>query len=119
VPYLLDEFNHFWEDPFDSTDKNFAACAINRPNKVDGDGKSSMYLINHFLDVNIGIGSTSILVPDRSQASQTNAVSGAGSVDGQGNLCAQTWGRFPNVMLVDFFGDGDALTAGYIMNGIN
>jgi hypothetical protein len=78
-----------------------------------------MYLINHFLDVSIGVGKSTILVPDRSAAPQTNAVSGAGSVGDQGNRCAQQWGRYPNVMLVDFFGDGDPLDAGNLMNGVN
>jgi hypothetical protein len=119
VPYLLDEFNHFWEDPFDSTDPTFAECAINRPNKVDADGKSSMILINHFLDVSIGIGSNSILVPDRSAESTTNAATGIGSVGDQANRCAGIWGRYPNVMLVDFFGDGNPLLAAEKMNGLS
>jgi hypothetical protein len=112
---LLDEFNHFWEDPFDSTDPNFAECGINRPNKVDGDGKSSMYLINHFLDLSIG----SILVPDRGAADQTNAATGVGSVGDQADRCAGIWGRYPNVMLIDYFGDGNALQAQNLMNGVS
>ena len=118
MPYLLDEFNHFWEDPFDSTDPNFAECGIDRHNKVDNDGKSSMYLINHFLDISLGIGSDSILVPDRSEAGQTNAAIGTGSVGDQGDRCASAWGRYPNVMLVDFFGDGNPLDAQNRMNGL-
>jgi hypothetical protein len=115
VPYLLDEFNHFWEDPFDQTNPSFAECAMNRTNKVDPDGTSSMYLINHFLDVSIG----SILVPDRLAADQTNAVTGTGSVGDQADRCAGIWGRYPNVMLIDYFGDGDALDAQNTMNGVS
>jgi hypothetical protein len=78
-----------------------------------------MYLINHFLDLSIGVGKDSILVPDRGQAGQTNAVTGAGSVGDQGDRCLGIWGRYPNVMLIDYFGDGNALQAGDIMNGLS
>lgn len=56
-----------------------------------------MYLINHFLDEDIA----GILVPDKSQASQTNGVSGTGSLGQQVDTCVAQYNRDPNFMLVD------------------
>jgi hypothetical protein len=117
VPYLLDEFNYFFETPFDTVDPNFAECTMDRPNKVDGDGKSSMYLVNHFLDVDVL--KTSVLVPDRSDAARTNAATGPGSVGAQADLCLGIWSRWPNVVLVDYFDQGHPLVAENTMNGVN
>jgi hypothetical protein len=114
VPYLLDEFNYFFETPFDATDPAFAQCTMDRSNKVDGDGKSSMYIVNHFLDVEIL--ETKVLVPDRNDAGRTNAATGTGSVGAQVDLCSGMYGRYPNVVLVDYFGKGDPLAVQNRMN---
>jgi hypothetical protein len=116
VPYLLDEFNYFFETPFDTVDPNFAECTIDRRNKVDGDGRSSMYLVNHFLDVDVL--NTNVLVPDRTDAARTNAATGSGSIGAQANLCLGTWSRWPNVVLVDYFDQGNPLAAQNSMNGV-
>ncbi|KIW09273.1 uncharacterized protein PV09_00194 [Verruconis gallopava] len=116
VPYLLDEFNYYWETPFDTTDPNFAQCKIDRANKLDSSGKSSMNIVNHFLDVEIPF--TDILIPDREAAGQTNAVSGDGSIGAQASLCKSIYGRYPNVVLIDFFGMGDAIGAQKLLNGL-
>lgn len=116
MPYLLDEFNHFWETPFDTTDPNFAQCKIDRANKLDADGKTSMNIVNHFLDEDVPF--TDILVPDRGDAGKTNAVSGSGSIGAQAALCSSTFGRNPNVVLIDYFGQGDAIGAQKMLNGL-
>jgi hypothetical protein len=116
VPYLLDEFNYFFETPFDTVDPNFAECTMDRRNKVDGDGRSSMYLVNHFLDVDVL--NTNVLVPDRTDAARTNAATGSGSIGAQANLCLGTWSRWPNVVLVDYFDQGNPLAAQNSMNGV-
>lgn len=99
VPYLIDEFSNIWETAYDVTSTDFD-CAVNR---TSGDTNTQMYLINHFLDDNL----VGILVPDKSAAPQTNAVSGTGSLGAQVSLCAAEYGRNPNFMLVDFYEYGN------------
>jgi hypothetical protein len=119
VPYLLDEFNYFFETPFDTTDPDFAQCKIDRPNKVNGDGKSSMYIVNHYLDIQVvNLGSLDLLVPDRDNAAKTNSATGPGSIGSQANLCVGLHGRNPNVVLIDYFGRGNAIAAQNTMNGV-
>lgn len=117
MPYILDEFNYYFETPFDATDPNFAQCPIDRANKGNGDGKSSMYIVNHFLDIQaLNIGDLNLLVPDRQNAARTNAATGSGSIGAQADVCKGLYGRYPNVVLVDYFGRGDALAAQKHMN---
>jgi len=56
-----------------------------------------MYLINHFLET-VEFGQ---LLPDKTAANTTNAVSGIGSLGQQVNTCVADYGRNPNFMLVD------------------
>ncbi len=112
----MDEFNYFWETPFDTTDPNFAQCTLDRPNKLDADGKSSMYIVNHFLDNNLV--STGILVPDKADAARTNAPHGDGSIGNQADLCVGTYGRNPNVVLIDEVGQGNFLMSQNLLNGL-
>jgi hypothetical protein len=87
---------------------------MDRQNKLDNDGRSSMYIVNHFLDVQLA--PTDIFVPARGEASNTNAATGPGSIGDQVNYCVQNWGRYPNVVLVDFFGSGQEIQAQDTMN---
>jgi hypothetical protein len=114
VPYLLDEFEYFFETPFDAT--SLESCTMDRQNKLDADGKSSMYIVNHFLDVQLS--PTNVLVPNRNAAAGTNAATGQGSIGDQVNLCVQAFGRYPNVVLVDFFGSGNEMQAEQAMNEV-
>ncbi|KAK1762347.1 PLC-like phosphodiesterase [Phialemonium atrogriseum] len=107
VPYILDEFAYFYETPFDTTDKNFPQCTLDRPAGAGADGR--MGIVNHFLDVDI----LGILIPDRIHASTTNSVS---SIVAQANLCLQNWGRLPNVVLLDWINEGDAIGAQNVLN---
>ena len=61
-----------------------------------------MYIVNHFLDVDI----LGVLIPDIAKDSKTNAANGSGSIGEQADLCISTWGRTPNVILVDNFNEG-------------
>lgn len=91
MPYILDEFTYFFETPYDVTDKSFNECTLDRPAGASADGR--MYIVNHFLDVDI----LSILIPDQIEASSTNSES---SILAQSDLCYQDWGRMPNFILV-------------------
>ncbi|KAI0937269.1 hypothetical protein AcW1_001291 [Taiwanofungus camphoratus] len=112
VPYLIDEFTNIWETAYDVTTTAFD-CNVNRTN---GDTSTQMYLINHFLDEDIA----GILVPDKSQASQTNGVSGTGSLGQQVDTCVAQYNRDPNFMLVDFYeyGGGSVFQVAATANGV-
>ena len=87
---------------------------MDRKNKVNNDGKASMYIVNHFLDIQLP--GTDVLVPDRDSAARTNAPEGPGSIGAQADLCVAEYGRYPNVILVDYFGRGDSMAAQSKMN---
>lgn len=58
-----------------------------------------MYIVNHFLDLNID----SILIPDDPADSTTNS---AASIEAQVNLCSSMYGHWPTGVLVDYFNIG-------------
>ncbi len=95
VPFILDEFAYFFETPFDTTDKNFAECTLDRPAGASPDGR--MYIVNHFLDLELDIFGEKILIPDQLDAQSTNSIS---SILVQSNLCLASYGRLPNAILV-------------------
>jgi hypothetical protein len=74
-----------------------------------------MYIVNHFLDMDIGGG---ILIPDRTALDTTNAATGKGSIGAQADLCVGLYGRGPVGVLVDFFDQGDVFTAQNRLNGL-
>jgi len=113
VPYLLDEFSNIWETAYDLTDQNAFDCNVNRSN---GDTSTQMFLINHFLDQLI-LGQP---VPDPTQANETNAVSGTGSLGAQVATCESVMGRPPTFMLVDFYeyGNGSVFEVAAAANGV-
>ncbi|KAN0108491.1 PLC-like phosphodiesterase [Hyaloscypha variabilis] len=110
VPYILDEFSYFFETAYDVTDPTFSSCALNRPPGSSGAGL--MMIVNHFLDLDI----FGILIPDNLADAQTNAATGTGSIGAQADLCITTWGRSPNLILVDDFNIGDVFTAQNTLN---
>jgi hypothetical protein len=99
----IDEFSYIWETPYDVTTPNFPDCSIDRPSGSNGAGL--MYIINHFLDINIL--NSGVLVPDKGSAGTTNAATGTGSIGAQADLCTQQHGAKPNFVLVDYFDIGE------------
>ena len=112
----MDEFNYYWETPFSTSDITFPQCSIDRKNKLDGSGKMSMSIVNH--SHNINLFGTGVIVPDRDNADKVNAISGESSLGARASLCRQTHGRNPNVLLIDYFGRGDAIGAQKMLNGL-
>lgn len=114
VPYILDHFTHFWENPYDQTDPTFP-CTIDR-----GSADTGMYMINHYLDKNMTFFGSQIPVPDTAALEQTNAASGAGSLGQSADECAAQHGRYPTFMLVDFYDivDGSVFQAAANLNGV-
>ncbi|EED80483.1 predicted protein [Postia placenta Mad-698-R] len=112
VPYLIDEFTNIWETAYDVT--TTFDCAVNRTN---GNSNTQMYLINHFLDIDLGLG---LLMPDKDAAAATNGVSGANSLGQQAATCVSDYHRSPNFMLVDFYeyGNGSVFQVAATANGV-
>ena len=94
VPNPLTEFNSIWETPFNTVDKTAFQCQKDRGN---GDISTSMFLINHFLDILV-LGNPT---PDVANANLTNAASGPGSLGEEVAICAGLYDRYPNFLLVD------------------
>ncbi|KAL1881421.1 hypothetical protein VTK73DRAFT_3939 [Phialemonium thermophilum] len=109
VPYILNEFAYFFETPFDTTDKDFPECTLDRPAGASAEGR--MYIVNHFLDVDV----LGIYIPDQIEASSTNSLK---SIKAQADLCLQAWGRMPNVILLDWINIGDAIQAQDMLNNL-
>ena len=84
VPYILDEFDYFFETPYDTLDPEFAQCIIDRPPKASPDER--MYIVNHFLDKEIA----GIDIPDNDHDEATNAAQGSGSIGVQIKLCVES-----------------------------
>lgn len=71
--------------------------------------------MNHFLDVSV----LGIDIPDEFAASSTNAATGRGSIGAQVSICVGLYGRYPNVVLLDYIIDkGKWLVAQNSMNGV-
>ena len=112
VPYILPEFDMYFETPFDVTNAAFPSCSINRPPGAKPDGR--MYGMNHFLDTDV-LGS-GIKVPNNGMDFKTNAARGKGSIGAQAAVCAGKYGRYPNFVLVDRFQRGEVFQAQKAMN---
>lgn len=111
VNYILNEFAYFFETAYDVTDSSFSNCSIDRPSGASASGR--MYIVNHFLDVDI----FGVKVPDRVHAARTNAATGDGSIGSQASLCEGLYDRAPNAVLLDFVDKGDAINAQNDLNG--
>lgn len=107
VPYMLWEFYNIWETPFSPTNTSFP-CDLGRPEGISNETQNNMmYMANHNLNTEINFGGFSVLVPNVANVSQTNAVTGYGSLGLNSQQCTQQWGKPPNFLLVDFYNEGD------------
>lgn len=133
VPYILPQFEYFFETPFNTVDPLFDQCKFDRgPQGRGSDGL--MYIVNHFLDIEVGADvlhiadeildlivpdeSKRVLIPDVDSNFATNAAEGNGSIGSQASLCKRVWGRWPNVVLVDMFSRGEVFEAQHRLNGL-
>lgn len=106
-PWLLDQFAHMWETPFDPTDTTFP-CVVQRPPGLGpDDARRRLYLMNHNLNVEVSLLGQAILVPAVSELNVTNAAEGPGSLGMAANNCRADWGRPPNVLNVDYYNYGN------------
>ncbi|KAK7973074.1 PLC-like phosphodiesterase [Apiospora saccharicola] len=112
VPWILDEFKYYFETPFDTTDPNFAQCTQDRPRPEDASPDGRMYLVNHYLDIELPFG---IRMPYLAAADTTNSVA---SILAQTDLCYNQYKRTPNVVLLDYVSKGDAMKAQDDLNNL-
>ncbi|KAI1372910.1 PLC-like phosphodiesterase [Hypoxylon crocopeplum] len=110
VPYILDEFAYYFETPFSPTEDNFIQCDVDRPSGAAADGR--MFLANHNLNIEI---LPDILIPDPLEASNTNSIE---SVTSQTDICMANYGRYPNIVLLDFVSEGDTIAVQNQLNGL-
>ncbi|KAF4925462.1 PI-PLC X domain-containing protein 1 [Colletotrichum viniferum] len=107
--WIMDWFSYSWETPYGELDSNFPHCQRDRPQR-DIDESKYMYLINHVWNIAMDArfeGET-VKIPTRLAANITNSMD---SISRQVKLCKAKWGKIPNVILLDFIDDGDAIKA--------
>lgn len=113
VPYIMNEFDYFFESSFSPTDGLFRSCDIHRPPDTTADGK--LYIVNH--NLNKKLGHKKLLIPDWHHARRTNSMTGPGSIGGHASRCFKTHGRRPNVILLDYVMQGEVLQSQNLLNG--
>ncbi|ORY91589.1 PLC-like phosphodiesterase [Leucosporidium creatinivorum] len=116
APYLIDEFTNVWETPYDETDDSFP-CTVDRGASGYQD---KMYLVNHYLDVNVTLLGQTIPIPATSELSQTNAATGITSLGEQADTCYAAHQYYPTFTLVDFYdvGNGSVFEYAATLNGV-
>ncbi|TIA93614.1 hypothetical protein E3P99_00033 [Wallemia hederae] len=114
VPQILDEFSHFWEDPYNAVESTWP-CTRDR-----GDSSSGMYIHNHFLDKKETLLGTDIFTPDTDKLTTTNAASGEGSLGAAIDNCVAKHTQPPTFVLVDYesHGNGSVYEAAAAANGV-
>lgn len=123
-PYILDEFSHVFETPFEVTSPSGFNCTVDRPSNLDS-GSSAiesgrLSLMNHFLYQDLG-GNLGIQIPDVGEIENTNSpdTSSTGQLGRHADQCKKEWSRQPTFILVDFFDEGPALDTADRLNGIS
>ncbi|KAI9711000.1 MAG: hypothetical protein M1820_002438 [Bogoriella megaspora] len=121
APYLMNEFEFIFENPFDVTAASNFSCTADRPSSVKGQTSKAiqsnmMPLMNHFLDQEEAFG---IEIPNVDRISITNgAANGTGNLGDTAAQCAATYGKAPTFVLVDFFNVGPAIKTIDKLNGV-
>lgn len=124
-PYLMNEFDFVWENPYDVTSPSGFSCEPNRPSSLSGQlstalSSNRLPLMNHFLYSN-DLSSLGIEYPNASYVSTTNAPSGGvGNLGSAATKCKQEYGgRQPTFILVDFFNRGPAIETVDNLNNVS
>ncbi len=121
APYLLNQFDYVFENPFEVTQLSGFTCTPDRPSAVKGDISAAVRsgrlpLMNHFKGVGQAFG---LVVPDIANITITNAPSGpTGNLGDAAAECERLYGKAPTFILVDFFDQGPAIATVDRLNGI-
>lgn len=106
MPWLMDEFSQIWETPYSPTNRQFPCTEQRPPGLSDEAAKDRMYMANHNLNLQLNLGTISMLIPNTALINQTNGASGFGSLGMTAQNCTAMWGRPPNFLLVDYYNYG-------------
>ncbi|KAJ5951238.1 uncharacterized protein N7479_009651 [Penicillium vulpinum] len=106
-PWLMDQFSQVWETPFSPTDPTFPCTQQRPPGLSPQAARNRMYMANHNLNLQLNLGTLSLLIPNTAEVSETNSVNGSGSLGAMAENCTEMWGRPPNMLLVDYYNYGD------------
>ncbi|KAI0014119.1 PLC-like phosphodiesterase [Xylariaceae sp. FL0662B] len=121
-PYLLSEFDHVFETPFEVTSLSGFNCTLDRPSSLGDAGAAieagRLPLMNHFAYKSI---ISSIQIPDVDNIDTTNSpsTSATGALGRHAQRCNSQWGVKPTFVLVDFFNKGPAMDTIDTLNGIS
>lgn len=111
-PWLLDEFAYLWETPFDPVVASVPVtetlpCTVQRPpDLAPGIANSTLYLMNHNVNLAVPLLGQNYTVPALALLNQSNAAKGINSLGAAAELCAETWGRPPLILNVDYYDQG-------------
>jgi hypothetical protein len=113
APYLLNEFDNVFENPYQVTSPQNFSCLPDRPSALKGNTTAAevsgrLFLMNHFLGNQQLL---DIVTPAVEQAPNTNSAdpSAPGSLGSAVQSCFEEYGRTPTFVLVDFFNVGPAI----------
>ena len=110
--YLLNEFDHIYENPYNVTGPTGFTCAIDRGTS----GTAKLGLMNHLLYTSMAAFGQSIQTPDFNSAETTNSESSLGAA---ADSCATAWGAGqPWAILLDFVDLGDGVKVVDRLNGV-
>jgi hypothetical protein len=121
APYLMDEWDYVFENPYDVTSPYNFSCTPDRPSSVKGDlstalSSNRLPLMNHFLYAE---GILDIQYPNVSYVSTTNAPSGGvGNLGDAAAKCKKMYNRAPAFILVDFATKGPAIATVDKLNNV-
>ncbi|KAL2260981.1 hypothetical protein VTK26DRAFT_4844 [Humicola hyalothermophila] len=125
-PYLLSEFAHVFETPFNTTSLSGFTCALDRPAPSSSGypsagaaiGAGLLALLNHFAYTAV---TPDVLIPAASEVDTTNGASTTqvGALGRHADRCTAEWGGVrPVFALVDFFDRGPAMDTADRLNGV-
>lgn len=120
-PFLLDEFTHVFETPFDVRRLSGFNCTLDRPSSAgtaaNAVSQGLLPLMNHFAYTEI---TSDITVPNVGDIATTNSPSTTttGALGLHAQTCQGEWGIKPVFVLVDFYDQGPAIDTADRVNGI-
>jgi len=130
-PYVLDEFTHVFETPFDVNSLSAFNCSLDRPTPSgdvqtasDALGKGMLSLVNHFAYTSL---TSDIDIPNVNDIDTTNSPdrNTTGALGTHADMCVREWAgaeaggrQQPTFMLVDFYDKGPSMDTADRLNGI-
>ncbi|KAI8644932.1 PLC-like phosphodiesterase [Parasitella parasitica] len=114
VPWLMDQFSHIFETPYNNVDIGSFNCNVDRiAQELSPYGM--MYVMNHFIYKIIEMGPLKIEIPFKEKAITTNAKE---SLIMHASNCSLIFQKKPSFVEVDFYTIGDALSVVSELNGV-